>query len=71
MKLQYLYSLKVCPLKGLLIESFKKVLVAQLCLTLNNPMDHSLPGTSVHGILQTRITGVGSHSHINYKGYKH
>ena len=29
--------------------------VAQSCLTLCNPMDCSLPGSSVHGILQTRI----------------
>ena len=27
----------------------------QSCLTLCNPMDCSLPGSSVHGILQTRI----------------
>ena len=32
-----------------------KVLGAQLCLTLCNPMDCSLPGFSVHGILQARI----------------
>ena len=32
-----------------------KVLVAQLCLTLCNPMDCSPPGSSVHGILQARI----------------
>ena len=31
------------------------VLSAQLCLTLCNPMDCSLPGSSVHGILQARI----------------
>ena len=31
------------------------VLVAQLRLTLSNPMDCSLPGSSVHGILQVRI----------------
>ena len=31
------------------------VLIAQLCLTLCNPMDCSLPGFSVHGILQARI----------------
>ena len=30
-------------------------LVAQLCPTLCNPMDCSPPGSSVHGILQTRI----------------
>ena len=27
----------------------------QLYLTLCNPMNHSLPGSSVHGILQARI----------------
>ena len=27
----------------------------QLCLTLCDPMDHSLPGSSVHWILQARI----------------
>ena len=32
-----------------------KVLAAKLCLTLCDPMDCSLPGSFVHGILQTRI----------------
>ena len=32
-----------------------KVLVAQSCLTLCDPMDCSLPGSSVHGILLARI----------------
>ena len=32
-----------------------KVLDAQLCLTLCNPMDCSLPGSSVPGIFQARI----------------
>ena len=31
------------------------VLVVQSCLTLCDPMDCSLPGSSAHGILQTRI----------------
>ena len=31
------------------------LLVTQSCLTLCNPMDHILPGSSVHGILQARI----------------
>ena len=31
------------------------MLVAQLCLTLCDPMDHSPPGSSVHGILHARI----------------
>ena len=34
---------------------FVKVLVAQLCLILCDPMDGSPPGSSVHGILQARI----------------
>ena len=29
--------------------------VAQSCLTLNGPMDCSLPGSSVHGIFQARV----------------
>ena len=38
-----------------------KVLVAQTCPTLCDPMDCSLPGSSVHGSLG-KNTGVGSHS---------
>ena len=34
-----------------------EVLVAQSCPTLCNPMDCSLPGSSVYGIFQTRILG--------------
>ena len=30
-------------------------LVAQLCLTLCNPLDCSLPGSSIHGIFQARV----------------
>ena len=40
------------PLLGIYPE---KVKVAQSCLTLCNPMNCSLPGSSVHGILQARI----------------
>ena len=29
--------------------------VAQSCLTLNNPMDCSLPGSSIHGSFQARV----------------
>ena len=29
--------------------------IAQLCPTLHNPMGCSLPGSSVHGILQARV----------------
>ena len=39
----------------LIITIHKWSEVAQSCLTLCNPMDCSLPGSSVHGIFQTRI----------------
>ena len=29
--------------------------IAQLCLTLRDPMDCSLPGSSIHGISQARV----------------
>ena len=48
-KRKRLYSLPIlCP------ESVK-VLVAQLCPTLCNPLYYNLPGSSVHGISQVRI----------------
>ena len=31
------------------------------CLTLRDPMDYTLPGSSVHGIFQAKSTGVGCH----------
>ena len=34
--------------------------VAQLCPTLRDPMDRSLPGSSIHGIFQTRVLEWGS-----------
>ena len=34
--------------------------VAQSCLTLHDPMDCSLPGSSVHGIFQARIPEWGA-----------
>ena len=34
--------------------------VAQLCPTLSNPMDFSLPGSSVHGIFQARVLEWGA-----------
>ena len=34
---------------------FHGVIVTQSCLTVCAPMDYSLPGSSVHGILQARI----------------
>ena len=44
--------------------------VAQLCLTLSDPMDCSLPGSSIHGIFQARVLEWGavafSYSNITY-----
>ena len=34
--------------------------VAQLCLTLRDPMDCSLPGSSVHGIFKARVLEWGA-----------
>ena len=34
--------------------------VAQLCLTLSDPVDRSLPGSSVHGIFQARVLEWGA-----------
>ena len=35
--------------------------VAQLCPTFSDPMDCSLPGSSIHGIIPGKSTGVGCH----------
>ena len=35
--------------------------VAQSCLILSDPMDCSLPGSSIHGIFHAESTGVGCH----------
>ena len=32
----------------------------QSCLTLSDPMDHSFPGSSVHGIFQARVLEWGA-----------
>ena len=37
------------------VKSESESEVAQSCLTLSNTMDCSLPGSSVHGILQARV----------------
>jgi len=34
--------------------------VTQSCLTLSNPMDCSLPGSSIHGIFQARVLEWGA-----------
>jgi len=47
--------------------------VAQLCPTLSDPMDYSLPGSSIHGILQARVLEWGAiafSAHINSEDKK-
>ena len=41
--------------------------VAQSCLTLSDPMDCSLPGSSIHGIFQARVLewGAIAFSHVS------
>ena len=41
-------------LRCIYVKSEVKMLVTQLCLTICNHMDWSLPGSSAHGILQAR-----------------
>ena len=40
--------------------------VAQLCRTLRDPMDCSLPDSSVHGIFQARVLEWGAIATQNY-----
>ena len=47
--------------------------VTQSCLTLGDPMDCSLPGSSIHGILQARVLEWGAieYYHLNIYTFKH
>ena len=40
--------------------------VAQLCPTLSDPMDWSLPGSSIHGIFQARVLEWGASAFSGY-----
>ena len=53
-RMETLEQVKIHPL------CIPKVLVSQLCLTLCDPMDCSLPGSLVHGIVQARILEWGA-----------
>ena len=44
--------------------------VAQLCPTLSDPMDCSLPGSSVHGIFQARVLESGAIVFSNVRYYQ-
>ena len=43
--------------------------VAQSCLTLSDPMDCSLPGSSIHGIFQARVLEWGAIAFSEAIGY--
>ena len=45
--------------------------VAQSCLTLSDPMDCSLPGSSVHGIFQARVLEWGAIAFSGKTAYLH
>ena len=45
----------MCLLFNMLFESESESEVSQSCLTLCDPMDCSLPGSSIHGIFQARV----------------
>ena len=46
--------------------------VAQSCLTPSDPLDYSLPGSSVHGIFQARLLewGAIAFSEAKIRGYE-
>ena len=44
--------------------------VAQSCPTLSDPMDCSLPGSSVHGIFQARVLEWGATAILVYYKYR-
>ena len=46
------------PLQCMKVKSESEV--TQLCLTLRDPMDCSLPGSSIHGIFQARVLEWGA-----------
>ena len=42
------------------VKSEVKVLVTQLCLTLCDPMDCNLPGSTIHGTFEARVLEWGA-----------
>jgi len=50
-----LNTLSLKHLRNSLVEVRSESEVAQSCLTLSDPMDCSLPGSSIHGIFQARV----------------
>ena len=48
------------PMQSTPVQSLVKVKVAQSCPALCDPMDCSLPGSSIHGIFQARVLEWGA-----------
>ena len=48
-------TLRMAELVFFALMLFQFSLVTQLCPTLCDPMDWSLPGSSIHGIFQARV----------------
>ena len=53
-------------LKSLLMKVKSESEVSQLCPTLRDPMDCSLPDSSVHGIFQARVLEWGAIAFSDY-----
>ena len=58
------------PFPSPMHESESESEVAQLCPTLSDPMDYSLPGSYAHGIFQARVLEWGSIA-FSVNLYKH
>ena len=56
-------------LQGMKVKSESEV--AQSCLTLRDPMDYSLPGSSVHRIFQARVLEWGAIAFSKISSYNH
>ena len=64
-------NLRVQHLKQWLVVVVVVVVIAQSCSTLCDPMDCSLPGSSIHGILQARVLEWGAISEGDKYSYNY
>ena len=54
-------------LQGVKVKSEREII--QSCPTLSDPMDHSLPGSSIHGIFQARVLEWGAIAFSDLSNY--
>ena len=57
------------PFPSPMHETEKLKEVTQSCLTLSDPMDCSLPGSTIHGIFQARVLEWGAAAFSAYASY--